>query len=179
MTMKNFDFATLEKEIITACEAAYSEISALAPNDPIQGFAIYSDSGAMTVCTSMANQSYFEEIKSEDSSDYLSYKYSPTEWTHEGVGADDLIEQLCTKLRDYVDDLDDGEFSPFKQKLMQTCLESAKKLKNSLFVDKPDDFILLVTISDDDESKKVLNSRVSQLNSPQTADEFKKWTKTW
>jgi Domain of unknown function (DUF4303) len=177
--MKNFDFATLEKEIITACEVAYSEISALAPNDPIQGFAIYSDAGAMTVCTSMANRSYFEKIKSEDPSDYLSYKYSPTEWTHEGVGADDLIEQLCTKLRDYVDDLDDSEFSPFKQSLMQTCLESAKKLKEGLFVDKPDDFILLVTISDDDEPAKVLNARVSQLNSPQVVNEFKKWIKTW
>jgi hypothetical protein len=177
--MKSFDFATLEKEIIAACEAAYSEISALAPNDPIQGFAIYSDSGAMTVCTSIANRSYFEKISSEDPSDYLSDKYSPTEWTHEGVGADDLIEPLCTKLRDYVDDLDDDEFSALKQKLMEACLESAKKLKNGLFADKPDDFILLVTISDDDESKKVLNSRVSQLNSPQVVDEFKKWTKTW
>lgn len=83
-----FDFDTLREDIVAAAQAAFAEVRASVAPDRIVAFALYSDSGAMTVCPAMATADYMAAIAEEEHP--LIYKYSPTQWPLEGVGADEL-----------------------------------------------------------------------------------------
>lgn len=73
----------------------------------------------------------------------------------------------------------DSEFARFRQQLMQTCMESAQRLRAGCFSGEDEDFIVLVTVSDDDEPAQVLNERVARLNPPAIAQEYLAWSRTW
>jgi hypothetical protein len=186
-----FDFDSLREEIVAAAQAAFAEVSAREAPNAIVAFALYSDDGAMTVCPAMATAAYMEAIAGEGEALYL--KYSPSEWPLEGVGADHLFGPICDRVRNHVFALEDiesddggssevaneAEFERFKNRLMQTCVESAERLRAGCFAAMDDDFIVLVTISDGDEPVQELNERVARLNAPAIAQEHEAWTRSW
>ncbi|MGN7918396.1 DUF4303 domain-containing protein [Lysobacter sp. 22409] len=178
-----FDFAALHEDIVVAAMAAFAEISASQSDDPVRAFALYSDSGAMTVCPAMATADYLRRIDSEYPGERLYYRYSPSEWPLEGVGADEQFGRLCDRLREHVFALEarDGgaAFADFKARLMDTLVESAESLRKQCFAGLGEDFVVLATISDDDEPAAELNRRVARLNSPAIAAEFAAWSSGW
>lgn len=191
-----FDFDSLREQIVVAAEAAYAEISAREAPEPIVAFALYSDGGAMTVCPAMATATYLRATADDEEAMY--FKYSPSEWPLEGIGARELFGPICDRVRNHVlaleapasdddaagdgaagDDALDSEFVHFQQRLMQTCVESAERLRAGCFAALGEAFIVLVTVSDDDEPAQVLNERVARLNSAAITQEFQAWSATW
>lgn len=178
-----FDFVALREDIVVAAAAAFAEISASQGDDPVRAFALYSDAGAMTVCPAMATADYLRRIDEEYPEERLYYRYSPSEWPLEGVGADEQFGRLCDRLREHVFALEDADedarFADFKTRLMDTMVESAELLRQRCFAGLGEDFVVLATISDDDEPVAELNPRVARLNSPAVAAEFAAWSRSW
>lgn len=181
-TVKDFDFDQLCADIVAAAWEALQEVSTARPDEDLCGFALYSDSGAMTVCPSMCTTRFLATTLRESPDEYLVFKYSPSEWPLEGIGADEAFGDICRKVRTHLFDEigDDREaFRAFRMCLMETCIRAQEQLRRTYSGVLPEDFLLLVTISDDDEPAEELLSRVRRLNVPGVADEFAAWTRTW
>ncbi len=180
--MKDFDFDQLHRDILAAARQAFADVLTQRSVDDLCAFALYSDSGAMTVCPAMCTTTFLAERARNAPDEYLFYKYSPSEWPLEGAGAEEAFGRICRTLREHLfHDIDDSDqaFQAFQQRLMQTCVQVQAELRESFFAERAGDFLLLVTISDDDEPTQVLQSRVRQLNNSRIADEFDAWTHTW
>lgn len=175
-----FDFPALQQKIVAAATQAVQEVTQRLGDDEIRAFALYSDSRAMTVCPAFATRSYLNAIQQDGQDESLYYKYSTSEWPLEAVGAEAAFGEICTLVREHVFSLEDDDkvFMEFKTNLMNTCVASAKVLRDTVLADRGDDFLVLVTISDDDEPKRELIRRVILLNSPSTASEYEQWTRT-
>ncbi len=179
--MKDFNFDRLQDDIIAAAQAAFSEVLATRPSDDLCAFALYSDSGAMTVCPAMCTTGFLATKARDEPEEYLFYKYSPSEWPFEAAGAEAAFGNICKSLRDHLDLIEDDEeaFAAFRRSLMATCVQAQAQLKQTFFAKRPDDFLLLVTISDDDEPAEELLARVDRLNSSSVSEEFAAWVHTW
>ena len=172
-----FDFVELRARIVAAAVVAYDEISARQTQDPLRAFALYSDAGAMTVRPAMATASYLAHVRDDEDSAY--YTYSPSEWPLEGEGAQTEFTAICAWLREHLSDLEQPAFVRFRDALMRCCVESARELRLGHFANLGDDFLLLVTVSDEDEPAQTLNARVAALNSARVAAEFAEWSGSW
>lgn len=179
--MKDFNFDQLRSDIVAAAKEAFSEIAAQRPSDDLCAFALYSDSGAMTVCPAMCTTGFLATKAQEKPGEYLFYKYSPSEWPLEGVGAGVAIGKICKSLRDHLEIIegDYEAFQSFQRRLMETCVQAQEQLRKTFFATRSNDFLLLVTISDDDEPAAELQARMDRLNSPHISAEFAGWVRTW
>lgn len=180
--MKDFDFDQLHRDILAAARQAFADVLTQRSVDDLSAFALYSDSGAMTVCPAMCTTRFLAEKARSAPDEYLFYKYSPSEWPLEGAGAEEAFGRICRTLREHLfHDIDDSEqaFQAFQQRLMETCVQVQAELRQTFFAERADDFLLLVTISDDDEPAPALQSRVRRLNNARIADEFDAWARTW
>lgn len=133
----------------------------------------------MTVCPAMATASYFEKIKSDEADDLAYYRFAPAEWPLESVGAEQAFNAISATLRAYLAQLPEDIFGSFKAQLVETCVQAAEVLRRGCFATLGEDFIVRVAISDEDEPAQTFIRRVSRLNTPTIAKEFRAWTKTW
>jgi hypothetical protein len=181
MQMKSFDFNQLRDDLVTASKQAFRDIASRYPDSELCAFALYSDAGAMTVCPAICTADFLDTKAAQHPDDFLFYKYSPSEWPLEGVGADDAFKALCTTVREHVFSIEDDDtaFSDFKHRLMETCVEAQLCLRREGLNTWEKDLLLLVTISDDDEPAGTLKDRVKRLNDVQAAEEFSAWADTW
>ena len=174
-----FDFSRLQDAIVAAARSALAEVAARQPHDPIRAFALYSDAGAMTVCPAMAPASYFERIREDEPDDVDYYRFTPAEWPFEGEGAAAAFDAICHTLRTHLKQLPGDRFGSFKARLMDTCEQSLQALRAEKLGELGDDFLWLVTISDDDEPAHVCVPRMRRLNANQVAEAFEAWAQTW
>ncbi|WP_266160520.1 DUF4303 domain-containing protein [Dyella silvatica] len=179
--MENFDFSTLCDDVVTASKKAFSEIAARQPDDELCAFALYSDSGAMTICPAMCTASFLAAKAQEEPDELPFYKYSPSEWPWEGEGASEAFKSICTTVREQVFSIEDDEeaFDAFKRQLIETCIKAQLRLRHEFFEPRDKNLLLLVTISDDDEPAAELQSRVERLNDSTQSAEFAAWAETW
>lgn len=179
--MPPFDFDQLETQIEAAARQAFVELASRHPSAEPCAFALYSDAGAMTVCPALCTRSFIRAKIAEEPDDWRYYQYTPAEWPHAGEGADEAFRPICRTLREYVFAVEDDadRFADFKRQLMATCVRVQQRLRQDFFASRGDDFLLLATLSDDDEPADALNTRVSALNHPTVAKEFQAWTMTW
>lgn len=178
-TDPTFHFEHLGQAILAAARAAFAEISERHPTDPVRAFALYTDSGAMTVCPSMAPASYFARIPQDEPDDVDYYRFSPAEWPLECEGAASAFDAICSQLRGQLEQLPDGGFGAFKARLIETCVQSLEVLRREMHGETGDEFLWLVTVSDEDEPAPARNARVRRLNAPGVAHAFEAWSSTW
>lgn len=178
--MSDFDFDDLRAKVVAACKEIFSETAAQLDEDDLCAFAVFTDSGAMTVCPAMCRASHVDQCESLE--DRLFYKYSPTEWVLEGSQTvDGPFNGICSSLYDHVErmDVDSEAFRSFRVRLIETCVEAQLRLRRDFFHARGEDFLLLVTISNDEEPVAELRERIQRLNSASISDEYHRWTKTW
>ncbi|AVS85549.1 hypothetical protein C8239_12965 [Paracidovorax avenae] len=181
----SFDFAELADEIAAASRAALSEMSARCGDDPVRAFALYTDDGAMTVCPAMVTERQLHMLVDENPGDADFYRFSPTEWPMEGEGAEQAFGALCTRVRSHVMALEDEPeedstaFEAFSEELLETFVQVLERLRaeDPAFADPR--LMLLVTVSDGDESASVLRDRIARLNGPDVQQQFGAWAATW
>ncbi|MDT0139998.1 DUF4303 domain-containing protein [Acidovorax sp. PRC11] len=180
-----FDFTELADQIAAASRAALSEISARCGDDPVRAFALYTDDGAMTVCPALATERQLHTLADENPDEADFYRFSPTEWPMEGKGAEPAFGALCTRVRTHVMALEDEPeedstaFEAFREELLETFVQVLERLRaeDPAFADPR--LMLLVTVSDGDETAAVLRDRIARLNGPDVQQRFGAWAATW
>ncbi len=183
--MIDFDFKALKVEIVAASIQAINELTTQYNKEEFCSFSIYTDSGAMTVCSTMNTLSELKRVQAEEDPDEQAYfKFSPQEWPPRyEKGAEKSFNALCEKTYNAVmeDEEDDDEawFKWFQENLTETCLSALEELRSDFLADRGDNFLLMFVVSDDDLPAKIQCAQVARLNSPVVAAEFKAWTKTW
>jgi hypothetical protein len=179
--MAHFDFDGLEAAIEAASRQAVEEVAAKHPDETFSAFALYTDAGAMTVCPALCTKAFVERKMIEEPDEWLHCKYLPSEWPYESVGADAAFNAICDVVREHVFAIggDPAAFVDFKQRLIASCISVQMRLRRDFFAGRGDDFLLMVTISDDNEPVQVLRERVGALNGPALAEEYRVLSKTW
>lgn len=181
----DFDFAALAEDIARASRAALAEISErCGPSDPVCAFTLYTDDGAMTVCPAMVTTAQWQALGEVDADEADYYRYSSAEWPMEGEGADEAFNALCTRVREHVlalpDDGDgDAAFTAFRAQLIETLVQVLERLRRDDAAFADESLLLMVAVSDGDESAEELNHCITRLNPPAVAARFKAWTDTW
>jgi Domain of unknown function (DUF4303) len=175
-----FSFEVLKDKIEEQAKTAFTEIYEKHKDEKIYAFALYSDEGAMTVCTAVNTLTYFAEA--EDPED-LGYKFSSSEWKYEGYGADDLTREICKTLyNELMKNSDNDEwFDTFQKQLYDTCIAVLIKLKKEGFFKKivGDDIFLMFSVTDYEFEKADEVAIVTSLNDNQYRDEYLAWMETW
>ncbi len=173
------NFEDLKQQIEGAARKAFLEVYEKHGAEKIYSFALYSDEGAMTVCPA-ANT--LENLKEADEDDFLYYKYEPAEWAYEMDGAEDEFDEVCTRLRNVLDQNEEEKwFAEFQGKLYKTCIEVLEKLKNEDFFRKitGGDIFLIFTVSDYEFEKEEQKKMIARLNDNVYKDEYLGWMDTW
>ena len=173
------NFEDLKQQIEDAARKAFLEIYEKHGAEKIYSFALYSDEGAMTVCPAVNT---LENLKNADEDDFLYYKYEPAEWAYEMEGAEVEFNEICTRLRNVLDQYEDEEwFAEFQNKLYETCIEVLEKLKSEDFFKRitGEDIFLIFTVSDYEFEKEDLKKIITRLNDNSYKDEYLGWMDTW
>lgn len=172
------NFEDLKQQIEDAARKAFLEVYEKHGAEKIYSFALYSDEGAMTVCPA-ANT--LENLKEADEDDFLYYKYEPAEWAYEMDGAEDEFDEICTRLRNVLDQNEEEKwFAEFQGKLYKTCIEVLEKLKNEDFFRKitGGDIFLIFAVSDYEFEKEEQKKMIARLNDNVYKDEYLGWMDT-
>ena len=180
------NFEILRQNIEDATKKAFIEIFEKYGADEIYGFALYSDEGAMTVCPSTNTLKHLTTV---DQDDLTYHKFEPAEWKYEGIGADKEIEEICTQLREELDEneyLENDEYNEewflkFQSELYETCISVLEKLKKENFFKQiiGKDIFLIFTVSDYEFETKDLKKIIERLNENEYKTEYLNWMKTW
>ena len=108
--MNSFDFDTLRVQIREAARLAFGALRAQHPDETFYAMALYTDDGAMTVCTSANSEEAFQRILlGDDFSDPASVaatRWFTAEWAYESVHSEHF-DVPCERLRKHVLTLDD------------------------------------------------------------------------
>ena len=171
------DWVDLETRIYDAAKSAFSSLKNAHPNEEFYVCALYTDSGAMTVCPSANSFRGLEEkVSQEDEEDRSPevvqyYKWASSEWVYEAWRSEEF-KGVCKSLRESAESSD---FESFQSKLFLAMTNALLLLKNEDFFQ---DFnahqspVLFVTITDDDRAEEFENKSARVLNSEQVFDEF-------
>lgn len=178
------NFETLERKIENATKKAFLEIFSKHKEEGVYGFALYSDSGAMTVCPSTNTIDFLENLDEEEKEELTYYKFEPAEWKYEMVGADEAFDDVCTELSTELEkkDYEDEEtFLTFRNRLFKLCINVLKKLKEENFFKNTvgKDVFLTFSVSDFEFDKEELENMIVELNENGFREEYLQWIKTW
>ena len=171
------NWAELEEDVYQAASAVFANLQAAYPDERFYAFALYTDSGSMTICPAansreaLARKLADEGIEPADE-DVPYYTWSTSEWTYESWEGD-RFNDICTKLRDALESVEDYEH--FQAKVFQTMTGALARVRDAgvLARGKPGDApVLFVTLTDDDEAEAVENASAKTLNSPEVYARF-------
>ena len=183
-----FDFAALETRIIAATKLAFKDVRRVHAQEHVCAFAIYSDSGAMTVCPAFDLVSRRDQRVADHQDDASYYTFASVEWALEGFGGAKAFNDICTTVRTVVlTDLDADDsstrtrFASFKQQLFETCKCALEKLRSDGAFNAYPDLLVMFAVSDEGDLKPATELRIMQRLNPGSpyVSQFRRWTKTW
>ncbi|NUL38958.1 DUF4303 domain-containing protein [Kosakonia sacchari] len=154
----------LEIKCLQATVAAIKKLLAENPEENFYAFSLYTDSSAMTVSLSANSEQQVnsildsEENTSKENQDY--YKWTTSEWAYEGVYPD-FFNDISKSLRESPDR---ANFSQFKKNLIQTLINTLKKVKHGELSLVLSASVVFVSITDDDESENIENISAQSIN---------------
>jgi|SRR5690554_274127 len=171
------DLSRLQSDIEVACEKCFSELRRKYSDEEICGYAIYSDSGAMSVSPAINTRSNLDEMCSEDPDDCIYYKWSPGEWSHESEGAE-LFEEISKFLRSHSSETKDGvDFDEYRSGVYEACVGALESLLKKGFFDEDENAVIVFTVPDSDEPASE-TKWIERLNSHDLAQEFSYWVRS-
>ncbi|WP_049973835.1 DUF4303 domain-containing protein [Azospirillum sp. B4] len=120
------DWTALKTRIVNATRKAVSDLRLAHGTDTVYAYALYTDSGAMTVVLSANSVQGFDAAVSSQGdrspATLAYYKWATAEWAYEGWGGPEF-KDICTDLRTSPDRRD---FSKFKAALLDTMTGALK-----------------------------------------------------
>lgn len=176
------NFTELEQKIERATKKAFIEIFEKYKDEEIYSFSLYSDEGAMTVCPSINTIDFLKNLGKEEDVTY--YKFEPSEWKYEMVGANKEFNKISAELSTELEKSkyeDKKNFLTFRNILFSTCINILKKLRSEHFFKNitGKDIFLIFTVSDFEFDDKERENIVIELNDNNYQIEYLKWMKTW
>lgn len=123
------DLQELHSQIKAASKQAFSLVRSRYPNEEFCGYALYSDSDAITVCPSTNTRSHLESMIDSDPGDAEYYRWSPAEWSYEFEGAE-YFDQVSKALYEQVKGIKSPEeHSRLKNAVYECCVAVLEELK--------------------------------------------------
>lgn len=166
--LENIDLVKLIRD---AAQNSFSELRKSNPTDEFCAFGLYSDDGAMTVCTSANTNEYLKEKCEEDPDDRLYYKWSSAEWKYEISGHEwfNDVQQVIEQF--HKSPHTDEQFINFQRNLYESCVLALEQLRFDGFFQK---CIVVFSITGNLDDEKEI-SWIYRLNDAKDAPEFEKW----
>lgn len=162
----------LEEKCFQATFEAIKKLLTEKTDENFYAFSLYTDSSAMTVSLSANSEERLhsilnaEEDKSKETQSY--YKWATSEWAYEGFSAENFSD-ISKALRESPDR---ANFLQFKEKLVQTLINTLKKLKLSELAPTLNDSVLFVSVTDDDDAERIENISAGLINDKSVASCF-------
>src|SRR5215510_10648506 len=100
--VRKMNLQELHSKIKAASKQAFGLVRSRYPNENFCGYALYSDSDAITVCPSVNTRHQLERMIDQDPGDAEYYRWSPAEWNHEFEGAeyfDEVSKALAEEVK--------------------------------------------------------------------------------
>lgn len=164
------DWLDVEQRVYEATRQTLTELGQAHPDETFYGCALYTDSGAMTVCvavnsTAGLQRKLAQEVDDDDLQTAAYYTWCSSEWVYEGCGGEHFMD-INRQVRDA---LEHAPFEPFKRRLVQAMTGVLKRLAEEGFFQRADAFegaVLFVTSTDDDQAEAIELASAEQLNDP-------------
>lgn len=174
-------FPGFARDIADAARTAYRALLAAHPGERFYAFALYTDSGAMTVVPSANSEEGLERsrMRLDRGSDQPAPAWliwGTAEWAYEAAEADSF-NALSKRLADTVNgpSVSDAQFGGFFRSLQLDMIEALRLLdREGLFGtgEAREAMTLFVSISDDDGANALENESATILNPPAVANRF-------
>lgn len=166
------NWAELEEDVYQAATAVFTNLQTARPDEQFYAFALYTDSGSMTICPAANSYQALARKLAEDSiepggEDVPYYTWSTSEWQYESWQGD-RFNDICTTLRDALESVEDYEH--FQAHVFQAMTHAMARVRDAgVFAhgksgDAP---VLFVTLTDDDQADAVEDASAKTLNSPE------------
>ncbi|CAB3748325.1 hypothetical protein B7G54_01330 [Burkholderia puraquae] len=172
------DFSDFQRDIADAARATFRALRALHPDEHFYAFALYTDSGAMTVVPAANSVEGLRRIREQQAvpDDDPWYVWGFSEWAYAAAEASPF-NAICGKLADDLlsPQFVRSRFSEFSRQLHTEMIGALRLLdREGLFGtgDERAAITLFVSISDDDAAEALENESAKVLNPPAVADAF-------
>lgn len=174
------DFSDFQREIADAARATFKALRALHPDEHFYAFALYTDSGAMTVVPAANSVEGLSRVRAQqavaDDDPDPWYVWGCPEWAYAAAEASPF-NAICGKLADEVlsPTFVRSRFAEFSRQLHADMIEALRLLdRDGLFGtgEAREAITLFVSISDDDAAEALENESAKALNPPAVADTF-------
>lgn len=174
-------FPGFAQDIANAARATYRALRAAHPDERFYAFALYTDSGAMTVVPSANSEeglarSRQQSDPGDDRTAPAWLRWGTAEWAYEAAEAQ-AFNPLCKRLAGAVMSpaVPEAEFGAFFKALQRDMIEALRLLdREGLFGagEAREAITLFVSISDDDGADALENESATALNPPAVAQRF-------
>ncbi|HDR9482201.1 hypothetical protein BLA13014_07234 [Burkholderia aenigmatica] len=168
------------REIADAASVTYRALLAAHPDEHFYAFALYTDSGAMTVVPAANSEEGLKRVRERmeigDDEKAPEFTWATGEWAYESAEADSF-NPLCERLADTVlgPEIPEAKFGEFFRDLQRDMIEALRLLdQEGLFGTGAarEKITLFVTISDDNGAEALENESAKILNPPAVFDRF-------
>ena len=173
-------FPDFAREIRDAARETYRALLAKHPDERFYAFALYTDSGAMTVVPAANSEEGLQRVRKQmgigDDERAPEFTWSTGEWVYESAEAD-AFNPLCKRLAETVlsPSFRAAEFGRFFNELQGDMIEALRRLDQEGFFGvgaERERITLFVTISDDDGAEELENASAKALNPPSIFERF-------
>ncbi|WP_152395859.1 DUF4303 domain-containing protein [Paenibacillus guangzhouensis] len=168
------DFQVLQLKIEAAAKASFEQVRNKYSGQSFCGYALYSDSDAITVCPAVNSIDHLNKMIAGDPDDAIYYRWSPGEWDHEFEGAE-FFKDISNLLYSEVMSIQSTErHRGYKEKVYECCVAALDTLKKEgFFSDMSESGVLVFTVSDDTHALEC--DWIARLNRKELAEEFHNW----
>ncbi|WP_420212403.1 DUF4303 domain-containing protein [Burkholderia aenigmatica] len=158
----------------------YRALLAAHPDEHFYAFALYTDSGAMTVVPAANSEEGLKRVRERmevgDDEKAPEFTWATGEWAYESAEADSF-NPLCERLAETVlgPEIPEAKFGEFFRDLQRDMIEALRMLdQEGLFGTGAarEKITLFVTISDDNGAEALENESARILNPPAVFDRF-------
>lgn len=175
------DFNEFKNKLAQSTKQAFLEIYNENPTQDLYAFALCNNDSEIAIHPSANSTDHLELVSDED--DFHYYKYEPSEWKFDYLGAKDSfkeINQICKTIADEHDD-DEDWFYQFQNQLNEICVKVLQELKETNFFSKltGKEIFLNFSVIDDDLNKEKQGRIINQLNDNLYKEDYFEWMTTW
>ena len=169
----NYD--ELRKQIEKGCRKHFTLFQEELSASEICGYALYSDSDAMSVSLAINTKEELAELVDDEPEDEISYKWNPQEWAYDSEGGEDfdrISNTLTKESSSHINTATEEEHFSYADSVFNCCVEALQNLvKEGFFNNSPDAVIVFSVFDYEDKEKSV--AWVEGLNSKELVAEYR------
>ena len=168
------NFLELQLKIEKAARKAFEEIRARHADQRLCGYALYTDSDAITVCPAANSERNLNRMMADDPDDSVYYRWSPGEWDHEFEGAQHFEEISALLEKEVGNIVRPQHHAEFKSQVHEACVLALENLRREgYFSNNSVDTVVVFGIGGGESEKE--KDWIARLNDPLMAAQFIEW----